>query len=123
MLKYIMPNIPEHRIYTESFVGGGAVYWAKQPAKLEVINDLSREVVNFYIVSKQNPERLKYYIEASMHSRSQYKDALIIYQNAHLFTKVERAWAFWILTNQGFSTMIGSWGFDSTGKAVTKKHK
>jgi len=120
MLRYILPNIPEHRIYTESFVGGGAVYWAKKSSKLEVINDLNREVVNFYTVFKQHRERLNYYIEASLHSRSQYKDALVIYQNSHLFTKVERAWSFWILTNQGFSTMIGSWGFDSTGKAITK---
>lgn len=39
MLKDILPRIPEHRIYTEVFFGGGAVYWAKQPVEVEVIND------------------------------------------------------------------------------------
>lgn len=122
MLKYIMPNIPQHNIYTESFVGGGALYWSKEPAKLEVINDINREVVNFYNIFKNHSKRLNYYINATMHSRSQYKDALVIYQNSHLFTNVERAWAFWILTNQGFSTMIGSWGFDRTGKCISKNN-
>lgn len=120
MLKHILPNIPQHEIYTESFIGGGAVYWAKAPVKLEVINDISREVVNFYEVVKQHNKRLQYYMNASLHSRSQYMDAMVIYENPHLFTKVERAWAFWILTNMGFSTMIGSWGFDKTGKQVIK---
>lgn len=120
MLQHILPNIPEHNIYTEAFVGGGAVYWAKEPAKLEVINDISREVTNFYDVVKHNNKRLRYYLDASLHSRSQYQDALVIYEHSHLFTKVERAWAFWVLTNFGFSTMIGSWGFDKTGKQVTK---
>ena len=58
MLKYIMPNIPQHNIYTESFVGGGALYWSKEPAKLEVINDINREVVNFYNIFKNHSKRL-----------------------------------------------------------------
>lgn len=120
MLRHIMPNIPEHEIYTESFVGGGAVYWAKKPAQLEVINDLSREVVNFYEVLKLHNKRLQYYINGSLHSRSQYADAMVMYEHPQLFTKVERAWAFWVLTNFGFSTMIGSWGFDKNGKQSTK---
>lgn len=58
MLKYILPNIPQHNIYTESFVGGGALYWSKEPAKLEVINDINREVVNFTTSLKIIPNGL-----------------------------------------------------------------
>ena len=39
LLKHILPLIPEHRIYVEPFFGGGAVFFAKEPAKVEVIND------------------------------------------------------------------------------------
>ena len=35
----ILQLIPEHECYTESFFGGGAIFWAKEPAKLEVVND------------------------------------------------------------------------------------
>jgi DNA adenine methylase len=33
-----------------------------------------------------------------------------------LFTKLSRAWAFYIATNMGFACHIGSWGFDKYGK-------
>lgn len=41
LLKYIIPLIPEHKIYTESFCGGAAVFFAKKPAEAEVINDIN----------------------------------------------------------------------------------
>ena len=114
MLKHILPLIPEHKLYTESFMGGGAVYWAKQPAKIEVINDKNREVVNFYTVLKTKFNELKQLVETTLHSRSLYKDAMTIYKSPHLFDDVKRAWAFWVCTNQGFANTIGSWGFDKT---------
>ena len=41
-----------------------------------------------------------------------------MYEHPDLFTSVKRAWALWTLTNQGFSSMIGSWGF---GKSNSKE--
>ncbi len=54
MVKSILPLIPEHEIYTEAFFGGGAVYWAKDPSKCEVINDVNMNIVNFYEVLKHS---------------------------------------------------------------------
>lgn len=39
----------------------------------------------------------------------------------HLFDSIRRAWAFWILTNQGFSSKIGSWGYDKRGASMVKR--
>ncbi len=33
-----------------------------------------------------------------------------MYELPHLFSSLNRAWAFFVLTNQGFSSRIGSWG-------------
>ena len=52
MLKYILPLIPEHQIYTEAFFGGGAVFWAKEPSQTEIINDFNANVYNFYQILK-----------------------------------------------------------------------
>ena len=50
MLPYILPLIPKHEVYTESFFGGGAVFWAKEQVKTEIINDFNANVYNFYKV-------------------------------------------------------------------------
>jgi DNA adenine methylase len=120
MLKEILPLIPQHRIYTEVFFGGGAVFWAKQPTEVEVINDLNAEVVNFYKQAKSNFSELKKLIDVSLHSRDIYADAMHIYKRPHLFSELYRAWAFWVTTNQGFSTMIGTWGYTNNNKSPLK---
>jgi DNA adenine methylase len=50
MLPHILPLIPEHTIYTETFFGGGAVFLAKQSVKTEIINDFNANVYTFYKV-------------------------------------------------------------------------
>lgn len=125
MLKEILPRIPQHRIYTEAFFGGGAVFWAKAPAQVEVVNDINMEAVNFYRQVKSNFAELKKLIDQSLHSRAMHSDAYFIYQKPHLFSEVWRAWAFWVSTNQGFGCQIGSgWGYgndDKVAKKITNK--
>ncbi|MEM9931268.1 MAG: DNA adenine methylase, partial [Bacteroidota bacterium] len=50
----ILKMIPEHNLYAEPFVGGGAVFWNKEKSEVEVINDTNRELINFYRVVKQD---------------------------------------------------------------------
>lgn len=116
MLRHILPLIPEHQAYIEPFFGGGAVFWGKQPVKVEVINDINAHVINFYRQLKSNFNELKKLIDQTLHSRDQYKEALIIYHAPYLFDELRRAWAFWVTTNMGFTRMIGSWGYDTAGK-------
>ena len=66
MLGAILPMIPEHNIYVEPFFGGGAVFWAKQPAPVEFINDIDGEVTNFYRVLQTDYPALKR--ESTVHS-------------------------------------------------------
>ena len=125
MLKEILPNIPDHKIYCEPFFGGGAVYWAKDPVKSEVINDVNMNIVNFYEVLKNAYFDLKKRVDATLHSRATYKKALIIYESPELFADdyVIRAWAFYVVTNQGFSCKIGTWGYDRNKRAYTVQNK
>lgn len=111
MVKHILPLIPEHITYTEPFFGGGAVFFAKEPSRVEVINDLNKFVVNFFLQVKLNFMELQKRIQATPFSRSLYKDALLMYENPHLFSELDWAWAFWVLCNQGFSSKIGTWGY------------
>jgi DNA adenine methylase len=115
MLKYILPMIPEHQAYVEPFFGGGAVFWAKQPLKVEIINDYNGMVVNFYEQLKTNFSELKNMIDATPYSRQVYQKAMVIYENPYIFTPVVKAWAFWVGTIQGFSNKIGSWRSSTPG--------
>ena len=111
MLRHLLPNIPPHTTYTEPFFGGGALFFAKEKSEVEVINDLNRFVVNFYEQCKNNFDELQQLVQSTLHSRAAYRDALIMYDSPHLFSDVKRAWAFWMLTNQGYAGKIGTWGY------------
>lgn len=124
MLKEILPLIPKHKIYIEPFFGGGAVYWAKERSDFEVINDVNSNIINFYEVLKHDFFKLRELVETTLHSRDVYKCALTIYSLPQMFGRVQRAWAFWVVTNQGFATKIGTWGYDRSGtraKALANK--
>jgi len=116
MLRHILPLIPEHKIYTETFFGGGAVFFAKDPCEAEIINDNNHMVVNFFEVAKHDFQSLKEKVEATLFSRATYSVAWSMYRMPHLFSPVQRAWAFYVATNMGFACIVGSWGFDKYGK-------
>lgn len=125
MVNEILPLFPEHKIYVEPFFGGGAIFWAKDPCRCEIINDVNMNIVNFYEVLKHSYFELRKRVEATLHSRETYKKAMVIYDCPWLFADdpIIRAWAFWVATNQGFSTKIGSWGYDREKRATTIQNK
>ena len=111
MTSVILPLIPEHLLYNEPFAGGAAILFAKEPSEMEVLNDTNRELINFYQVVQNDFVSLEKKIRITLHSRSLHKDARVIYENPHLFTSLDRAWAVWVLASQSFSSMLdGSWG-------------
>ncbi|MHB9293105.1 putative DNA adenine methylase [Hollandina sp. SP2] len=119
----ILGLIPEHRIYCEPFLGGAAVFFAKQPSKVEIINDTNCELINFYEVLKHDFTSLEKEIAISLHSRKKHHQAQVIYANPEMFDRVKRAWAVWMLANSSYGCMLdSSFGYDRTG-GTSKKLK
>jgi DNA adenine methylase len=115
MLKHIRPLIPEHDLYCEPFAGGAAVFFDKPPAKVNVINDLNGELINFYRTVVTDPDALRNEAGKTLHSRNQYEHALYIYRHPGYFGNVQRAWAVFMLSKSGFSGQLGgSFGFDKS---------
>lgn len=52
--KRIIEMIPEHHCYIEPFAGALWVLFGKEKSKVEVINDIDRNLINFYSVIKNN---------------------------------------------------------------------
>lgn len=122
----ILPLIPDHTTYTETFVGGGAIFWSKPISEVEIINDYNRELINFYECVKNDFVELEKMVRISLHSRSLHSDATVIYNNPHMFSRLKRAWAVWVLAAQSFSSMLdGSFGYDklkgTTSSKITNK--
>ncbi len=84
------------------------MFFAKEPSNIEVINDLNGELINFYQTTANQFEEPKKQIETTLHSRSQYQHTWYIYNTPDYFSKVERAWALFVLTKLSFASEIGS---------------
>lgn len=118
----ILSVIPDHTLYCEMFSGGAAVFFAKQPSLVEVLNDTNKELINFYRVVQQDFISLEKEIRITLHSRDLYRKAAVIYNNPDMFSEIKRAWAVWILSTQSFSSRLnGSFGYDKSDQTTTKK--
>jgi len=119
LAKKILEIIPPHHIYTEPFCGGAAVFFRKPVSKVEVLNDTNQELINFYKVIQREFTALESEIAITLHSRNQHRQARAVYSNPDLFSDVKRAWAIWVLANEGFAGMLdGSFGYCRTGKTT-----
>lgn len=120
----IVKAIPEHTLYCEPFIGGGAVFWAKKPSEVEVINDTNRSLINFYRCSQNRYVDLEAKIRISLHSRDLHRKARVIYDNPDMFEELDQAWAVWVLANQSFSSMLdATWGYDRSKNTMSAKLK
>jgi DNA adenine methylase len=50
LAKHILPLLPEHSCYVEPFAGAAAIFFMKEPAKVEVLNDVNSDLINLYRV-------------------------------------------------------------------------
>lgn len=122
MVRHILPLIPIHNLYCEPFAGGAAIFFAKQPSEVEILNDTNRELINFYKVVQSDFTSLEKEIMITLHSRDLHRKASVIYNNPDMFSELKRAWALWVLSSQGFAGQIdSSWGYDKTKNSTPKK--
>ncbi|WP_313184943.1 DNA adenine methylase, partial [Lacrimispora sp.] len=73
---WIIGNMPNHHSYLDPYFGGGAILFAKPPSRIETVNDLDGDVVNFFRVI-QNPEscqELQNWLTYTPYSRQVYED-------------------------------------------------
>ena len=110
----ILELMPAHKIYVEPFFGGGAIFFAKGSSFLEVINDTNDLLINFYQQCVDNFEALQHRIQNTLHSESEFKKARTIYNNPRYRSKLDKAWAVWVMTNMSvMATPRGGWKRDN----------
>lgn len=115
LAKIILEMIPPHKIYVEPFFGGGAVFFAKEPSYLEVINDINDNIVTFYRVCQNEMQfrELSAKIKDTLFSEAIFLQAKTIWNGYWPANDVERAWAVWVCCNYAFNaTPYGGWKWD-----------
>ena len=70
----IVEHFPAHRTYCEPFGGSAAVLFAKDPAEVEVFNDIDQELVNFFRVVRDPKMCAKLHAAAhnTMYARTEF---------------------------------------------------
>lgn len=118
----ILKLLPEHNLYAEPFLGGGAIFFAKPKSAVEVVNDTNKELINFFRVVQNDFISLETEIRITLHSRDLHRKASTIYNNPDMFNEIKRAWAVWTLASQSFASIIdSSWGYDKAKDTTSKK--
>ena len=111
--QWIIEKFPPHHSYLEPFFGSGAVLFTKERSRIETVNDLDNEVVNFFEWVKTDPEKLGAAIYWTPYARKVY----------------EKAWAAQNTETDSFqravnfcARMMMGHGFRTTGEKVGWKN-
>ena len=96
---WILQYIPPHEVYLEPYFGSGAVFFSKQPSRIETINDMDKEVINYFRVIREQPEKLVEILKMTPYARDEYYNAC---EYIETDTDLERARKFAVRCWQGF---------------------
>jgi DNA adenine methylase len=114
----IVDLLPKHRIYVEPFAGSAAVLFAKQPAPVEVLNDLDSNVVTFFRVLRDHQDDLIRALRLTPYARDEFAAADLTEPD---LSDLERARRFFVLTTQGHNG-AGSGGRAGWSNGIRARH-
>ncbi len=100
----LIPRFPPHTCYVEVFAGGAALFFLRPPAEVEVLNDISGDVVNLYRVVQHHLEEFVRQFKWALSSRQVFE-----WLNAtrpETLTDIQRAARFFYLQQTCFGGRI-----------------
>lgn len=109
LLERLLPLIPKHKLYVEVFGGGLALLLAKEPSRMEVANDINRDLISFYRCVKFHLHELCRELEFMPNSRADFED----YLTQPGLTEIQRVARWYVRNSISFGGMGSHFG---TGK-------
>lgn len=104
--RQIIEIFPEHRTYVEPFAGGAQVLFHKAPSRVEVLNDLNFEIVNFFRVCQQHHGEFLRCLQFILASRAWFK--IFEHQNVETLTDIQRAARFFYMQKNGYAGLVNN---------------
>lgn len=119
LAKQIVPLLPAHTCYVEVFGGGLAILCNKARSKVEVVNDIDQELVNFYRCVRFHLEPLLQELEWVLNSRAQFEE----FKAQPGLTDIQRA-ARWFWQNcTGFGGKGEHFGTHTSRSVVSRSSR
>jgi DNA adenine methylase len=118
LAKRIIERIPEHTCYAEPFAGAAWVLFRKPESKVEVINDINKEVVTLYRCIQWHLEEFVRYFKWVLVSRDEFER--LKRAEPDTLTDIQRAARFYYLQQACFGGRIASPTF---GYGLTRPSK
>jgi DNA adenine methylase len=100
----IYQHFTPHELYIELFFGGGGMFFAKPPAKYNILNDIDDDVFNLFMLVKETPQTLYEAIELMPINASLLK----FWQKNKETTPINKALRFLLLSNFTYLGMGGT---------------
>lgn len=113
-LKHIMPYIQcvEHDEFREPFFGSGAIFFAKQKVKYNIINDLESDIMDFYrwIKDENRAETLIKRLDKEVANRERHQEI----KDFEPVTELDKVFKTYYLNRTSYSGIINhpSWGYE-----------
>lgn len=107
--KTIISMIPHHICYVELFFGAGWVYFGKESSKVEVINDIDKDLINLFRMIKYHAPEIERQLQYEFSGRDifeEYKNYTVGY-----LTEINRAVRFLYLLSQSFASRGNHYGY------------
>ena len=105
LAKVILEHLPPHNCWLELFCGSAAITLAKQPSKIEIINDLDSEIVNAFRQLRERPNELITSLQLTPYAREEYLLAMADIEEQ--WDELERARRFLVRAMMAVNGVLG----------------
>lgn len=110
----ILNRMPAHKCYVEAFCGAAAIFFAKAPSEVEVLNDINGELTNLYRVVQHHLEEFVRQFKWALTSRQVFEWEKM--KRPETLTDIQRAARFYYLQKNAFGGKVNGQSF---GTATT----
>ena len=111
----ILPLFPAHERYVEPFCGAAAIFFLKEPTKVEVLNDINGELVRLYRVVQNHLDEFVRQFRWALTSREMF--VWLQETPPSTLTDIQRAARFFYLQKMAFGSKVEGQTFGA-GKSI-----
>jgi DNA adenine methylase len=105
----IVSMIPKHKTYIEPFAGAGWIFFKKEKANVEILNDINGDLINFYKIIKLMPDEFCNEYQLLPKSKELFENFVI--QDVNNISDLERAVRFYYLLMLNFGGRFNRFTF------------